>query len=252
MRGLLLRWLGLLVFVTVLGGVFLNLGEWQLRRLDERRVGNDIIVAHEGQAPRPYGEVFTRPITDADQWQRVTATGTFDARHQLQVRYRSNAGKVGSEVLTPLRTTAGDVLLVSRGFLIRTGMAEPPPDAMPPPPTGQVTIVGYVRRNENGSGAAVTPAEGAVRLVNSESIAAWLGEPVTNGYVTALTVDPPQAGELVPIRPPELSEGPHFWYAVQWFMFLSMAVTGLVVFIRGDIVKRRRERAAPVPAGEVG
>ena len=56
----------------------------------------------------------------------------------------------------------------------------------------------------------------------------------------------------MPIRPPELSEGPHFWYAVQWFMFLSMAVTGLVVFIRGDIVKRRRERAAPVPAGEVG
>ncbi len=242
MRQLWLRWLGLLVFVAVLGTAFVNLGEWQLRRLDERRAGNDVIVGHEGQAPRPYGEVFTRPITDADQWQRVTVTGTFDAAHQLQVRYRSNAGRVGSEVLTPLKTTAGETLLISRGFLVRQGMAEPPPSAMPAPPSGSVTVVGYVRRNENGNVAALAPAEGAVRLINSTSIEAWLGTPVLNGYVAATSVEPAQSGELLPIQPPDISEGPHFWYSVQWFMFCAMAVTGLFWFIRGDIIKLRAER----------
>lgn len=242
MRRLWLRWFGLLVFVAVLGTVFFNLGEWQLRRLDERRTGNEIIVEHEGQAPRPYQEIFTRPIADSDQWQLATATGTFDAAHQLQVRYRSNAGRVGSEVLTPLRTTNGDTLLVSRGFLVRQGMAEADPSAMPAPPTGQVTVVGYVRRNENGNTAAVTPAEGAVRLVNSESISTWLGAPVVNGYLSAVTVEPAQSGDLIPIQPPELSDGPHFWYSVQWFIFCAMALVGLVWFIRGDILKLRSER----------
>lgn len=242
MRRLWLRWVGLLVFVVVLGTAFFTLGEWQLRRLDERRAGNDIIAAHEEQPSRPYGEVFNHPITDADQWQRVTVTGTFDAAHQLQVRYRSNAGRVGSEVLTPLRTTSGEILLVSRGFLVRQGMAEAPPSALPPPPAGEATVTGYVRRNENGNAAAVTPAEGAVRLVNSESIAAWLGTPVLNGYVTALTVTPAQSGDLLPIQPPDLNEGPHFWYSVQWFMFLAMAVVGLFWFIRSDIVKLRQQR----------
>ncbi len=249
MRRLWLRWLGLLLFVAVLGTAFANLGEWQLRRLDERRSGNEIQVQHEGQPPRPYGEVFTAPITDADQWQRITATGTFDAAHQLQVRYRSNAGKVGSEVLTPLRTSAGEVLLISRGFLVRSGMAELPPSAMPPPPTGSVTVIGYVRRNENGNAAAVTPAEGAVRLVNSESISAWLGEPVVNGYVSAISVQPSQGGDLQPIQPPDITEGPHFWYSVQWFMFLAMALTGLVWFIRGDIMKLRAQRTRETQDG---
>ena len=243
MSGLWKRWVGLLVFVAVLGTAFVNLGEWQLRRLEERRTGNETIAEHEKAGPKPYGEVFTKPITDADQWQKVTAKGTFDAAHQLQVRYRSNAGRVGSEALTPLRTTSGQILLVSRGFLVRQGMAEADPSALPPPPVGEVTIVGYVRRNENGNANALTPAEGAVRLVNSESIATWLGAPVLNGYITAISVTPGQSGDLVPIQPPELTEGPHFWYSVQWFMFLAMAVTGLVWFIRGDILKLRKDRS---------
>jgi cytochrome oxidase assembly protein ShyY1 len=233
-----------LAFVIVIGVAFVNLGEWQLRRLDERRTGNDIVAAHEAQPPRPYRDVFGRVITDADQWQRVIVTGTFDGAHQLQVRYRSNAGRVGSEVLTPLRTTSGDVLLVSRGLIVRTTMVEPDPSALPAPPTGQVTVIGYVRRNEIGNEVATMPAEGAVRLVDSTAIGRWMGEPVLNGYVAAISVEPGQSGDLVAIQPPELSEGPHFWYSVQWFMFLGMAVVGLFWFIRGDIVKLRAERRA--------
>jgi cytochrome oxidase assembly protein ShyY1 len=57
-----------------------------------------------------------------------------------------------------------------------------------------------------------------------------------------LTVQPEQVGGFQPIQLPDLSEGPHFWYAVQWFMFTAVGVAGIVVFIRGDLRARREER----------
>ena len=46
---------------------------------------------------------------------------------------------------------------------------------------------------------------------------------------------PPQSGGFVPVELPEINEGPHFWYAVQWFMFTGIGVAGIVVFIRADL-----------------
>ena len=66
---------------------------------------------------RPYEQVFPRPIVDADQWQRVTATGTFDGDHQFVVRNRNNGDDRGYEIVTPLRTATGAVL-VDRGFIV--------------------------------------------------------------------------------------------------------------------------------------
>ena len=58
---------------------------------------------------------------------------------------------------------------------------------------------------------------------------------MVDGYIGLLTVDPPQDGGFKPIALPEISDGPHFWYAVQWFMFAGIGLAGIVVFIRGDV-----------------
>ena len=238
MRRLWLRWAGLVVFVVALGVVFVNLGQWQLDRLDQRRARNEAILANEKRPVRPLAEVFTRPLTDADQWQRVEAQGTFDAEHQFVVRYRRNGGAEGYEVVTPLRTGVG-VVLVDRGFV--EASSSQIPRVAPPPPTGEVTVIGHVRRNEQGRSAATTPVDGQMRLVNSDAVAAVLSYPVLNGYIGLLEVTPAQSGGLVPVELPEISEGPHFWYAVQWFLFTGIAVAGIVVFIRGDLRDRRQE-----------
>ena len=82
-------------------------------------------------------------------------------------------------------------------------------------------VVGHVRRNEKGRRAAITPVDNQMRLINSDAIAMTLPYPVKSGYIGLLTVQPEQEGEFQPIQLPELSEGPHFWYAVQWFMFTA-------------------------------
>ena len=241
MRRLWLRWAGLVAFAAVLGVVFVNLGEWQLHRLDQRRARNNATLTNEAKPVRPLAEVFTGPITDAEQWQRVEARGTFDGEHQFVVRYRRNGGDGGYEVVTPLRTTSG-VVLVDRGFV--EASAGQTPRVAPPPPSGEVTVIGHVRRNEHGRRAATTPVDGQMRLINSDAIAPVLGYSLLNGYVGLLEVTPPQSGGFEPVELPEISEGPHFWYAMQWFGFTAVAVAGIVVFIRGDLRARRQEASA--------
>jgi cytochrome oxidase assembly protein ShyY1 len=219
--------------------VFVNLGGWQLDRLAQRKARNATTLTNEARPIVPFTEVFTRPILDADQWQRVEARGTFDADHQFVVRYRSDGDAEGYEVVTPLRTEAG-VLLVDRG-LVSVGQRSQIPTMAPRPPTGVVTLIGHVRRNEQGRRNAMTPVNGQMRLINSDAIAATLPYPVLNGYVGLLTVDPAQSGDFRPISLPDLSNGPHFWYAVQWFMFAGIGIAGIVVFIRSDLRTRREE-----------
>lgn len=246
MRRLWLRWALLIVFVAVLGVVFVSLGNWQLDRLAQRKERNATTIANEQQPVQPYEQVFTHPITDADQWQRVEARGSFDADHQFVVRYRGNGGADGYEVVTPLRTASGAVL-VDRGFIpLERGTRIP--SVAPAPPTGEVTVVGHVRRNERGRRAATTPAGNQVRLINSDAIAATLPYEIESGYIGLLAVQPEQQGGFQPIQLPDLSEGPHFWYAVQWFMFTAIGVAGIVVFIRGDLRARREEREDAVEA----
>jgi cytochrome oxidase assembly protein ShyY1 len=238
-RQLWVRWALLVVFVAVLGAVFVNLGQWQLDRLHQRRESNATILANEKAPVRPYGEVFTRTLTAADAWQRVEAQGTFDAEHQFVVRYRDNGGDSGYEVVTPLRTPSGSVL-VDRGFVPLAGGVQIPATA-PSPPSGEVTVVGYAHNDESGRRGAIVPNAGQVRLVNSVALAPQLPYPIVNGFISAITVDPPQSDGFQPLALPEISEGPHFWYAVQWFMFTGIGVAGVVVFIRGDLRARREE-----------
>jgi cytochrome oxidase assembly protein ShyY1 len=231
------RWALLTAFVLAFGTACAFLGNWQLDRLHSRRERNVSTVQNEEGAVRPWDQAFTRTITDADQWQRVSATGTFDAEHQYVLRYRSTTDVDGYEVVTPLRTATGNVL-VDRGIVSVTNGAQIPTVA-PPPPTGVVTVVGHVRRDEEGKRSARVPVNGSMRLIDSGSIAATLPYPVADGYIGLLTVDPPQSGGFKPIALPEISDGPHFWYAVQWFMFAGIGLAGIVVFIRGDLRERR-------------
>jgi cytochrome oxidase assembly protein ShyY1 len=244
-RRLWLRWALLIIFVAVLGVAFVSLGNWQLDRLAQRKERNATTIANEQKPVQPYEQVFTHPITDADQWQRVEARGTFDADHQFVVRYRSNGGVDGYEVVTPLRT-AGGAVLVDRGFIpLERGTRIP--SVASAPPAGEVTVVGHVRRNERGRRAAITPVGNQMRLINSNAIAATLPYEIESGYIGLLTVQPEQQG-FQPIQLPDLSEGPHFWYAVQWFLFSAIGVAGIVVFIRGDLRARREEHEGAAEA----
>lgn len=247
---MLLRWGALIALVGVLAFVFVQLGEWQLRRLDQRRESNALVLAHSQQDPQPYENVMDKVLTDEDQWQPVTVTGTYTGE-TFHVGYRTQ-GTTGSEALSVMRAKDGREVLISRGFIPRPQGA-PDPDP-PAPPSGEVTVTGYVQRDERGRDDAITPHEFHIRLVNSEAIAEYLGRDLVNGYVAAYESSPADDPMLQPIALPELDEGMHQSYAWQWFSFTLIAVAGVVVLIRADIrdrkkATRRKERLAERAAG---
>ncbi|HOC14038.1 MAG TPA: SURF1 family protein [Propionicimonas sp.] len=246
-----LRWVALAVFVVALAIAFVNLGRWQLDRLDQRRERNSAVVEHESGPLREFADVFNRPITEADQWQRVRVRGTYDAANQFLVRYRVQGADSGYEIVTPLQATSGAWVLVDRGFAVK-----PPdqdyPKSLPAPPSGQVEIVGYVRRDETGSTDAMTPTQQTIRLVNSTALAQALGRELVNGYLSAIETRPGDPSGLVPVQPPELNEGNHFSYALQWFMFAGLAGVGFFLLIRSDVRAMRRSSKEPAAGVEEG
>ena len=240
MRRLILRWLALLAFVAVVATACVLLGRWQLSRLEERQQTNDRLLAREAAEPVPGEDIFGAPVTEAQQWQRVELTGRYDAANQFVIRLRTRASVPGVEIVAPLRTADGTVVLVDRGFLAAPRNAPAP--AAPPPPDGEVRVIGFVRVDEQGPAEAIAPVDGQARLVNARGLAGALPYPVADGWVALQSSDPAEP-ELAPLLLPELSDGPHFWYAVQWFMFGSIGLLGLVVFIRADLRDRRAQRA---------
>ncbi|MFD0866693.1 SURF1 family protein [Tessaracoccus lubricantis] len=242
-RKQVLRYVAIAVIGVLLAFTFVQLGRWQLDRLDQRRERNATVVAHESEAVRPYTEVMTGEIGDDDQWFRVTATGRY-LPQQYQVRYRSLDGAYGSEFLAVLETEQGHHLLVNRGFAPRQGAA--PAAELPALPTGTVEVTGFVQRNQRGDENAMTPHDGQLRLINSDVLGRATGLDLIDGYVSLIESSPADDGGLTPLGPPALDEGNHFSYALQWFAFTVIGVIGLVVLIRGDVRERRKARRRPV------
>lgn len=241
MRKLILRWVALAVFLSLLAYAFVLLGEWQLSRLDERRDRNTAVSANRDEPVVPYSELMGRPVPDADQWRRVSLTGSYSGE-QYQVRYRNQGGNPGIEVAAVFTTDSGDVVLVDRGFIARE-QGKPDTEVLPTPPTGTVSVVGYLRGDEKGDDTATVPHDFKVRLIDAESIGASLGRPLLPGYVSLVSSEPSNGAELAPIEPPSPTEGNHFSYALQWFAFSVIAVVGIAVLIRADLQDRKKAKA---------
>ncbi len=241
-RPLWVRWTALILFVAVMGTIFVSMGDWQLRRLAQRKASNHVILTNEARPVAAFGSIFTEPIGKALEWRRVQVSGTYDGAHQYVVRYRDNGDATGYEVVTPLHTTSGQTVLIDRGF-VPVDKGTQIPSTAAAPPTGRISLVGRVRRSEPGRLNAITPVDGQMRLINAYAVATTLPYPVVDGYIDVLQQDPARAAELQTKVLPEISDGPHFWYAVQWFMFTGIGLAGIVVFIRGDLRERKAAKA---------
>lgn len=231
------RWLALGFLVLLVVPAFVLLSRWQLSRLDDRRHFNDLVTTHSAQAPVPVDSVMSAgaaaaTVGDEQRWLPVTATGRYVASGEVLVRKRPLEGRNGFWVVTPLVTTTGAVLAVNRGWVEASGSASATQD-VPPPPDGQVTVTGRVQPSEQ---APEQPADLPAGQVTDLDVAlvAGPGATVYPGYVQLESSQPAQADGLTPLPLPDLSDGPHLSYAIQWVFFAIVAVTGFVLLARRE------------------
>ncbi len=220
------RWAVFAVIVAVLAYASWWLGEWQFGRLEDRKASNAIIRTNEAREPVPVDAVLTRgdPVARAQQWRRVTATGTYDTAGTVIVRYRSGpSGEPGVDVVVPLVTASGTALVVDRGFLAIDTRSVDIGD-VPPAPSGEVTLTGWVR--VDGTGDSTEVENLSTRAINSQQIAGAIGKPTYGGFVDLAEEDPSAATPLVLTELPDLDNGPHFFYGLQWWFFGVLALFG--------------------------
>ena len=235
------RWALFAVTVVVLAYGCLLLGQWQFHRLRERESTNARTEANLAAPPTRVDRVLQpgREAPAGDEWRRVTATGRYLGDQSVVIRYQTRNGSSGVDVVTPLRTEGGPLLLVDRGWLKTENVGANHVDA-PAPPAGRVTVVGGVRVDATGDAATVT--DGSARAISSSQIARSLTGSVYGGFVDAEKETPTARTALVPAELPDLGNGPHFFYGVQWWFFGVLAVFGFLYLAYDE---RRRLRAPP-------
>ena len=238
------RWALFAIVVVLLACACYALGRWQFHRLHEREAYN-LQVRHNMHAPAaPVGDVLAvgRPVDPDTEWRRVTATGTYLPDESVVIRYQTRDGQSGVDIVTPLRTDRGPVLLVDRGWMKTENIGATRVDA-PAPPSGEVTVRGWVRVDATGDSATVS--DSSARAISSVQIAKTLHVPVYGGFVDAQHESPAAAKPLVPAEQPDLSNGPHFFYGLQWWFFGVLAVFGFFYFAYDE--RRGGRRTEPLP-----
>jgi cytochrome oxidase assembly protein ShyY1 len=213
--------------------------QWQFQRGIDRQDRNDTI---EAQLTLPALDVTEIPSKDSSQiekfeWRTINATGTFKSDQQILLKNRYFEGKYGYEVLTRYSLSDGRFVWVDRGWVIAGKDAQTAPEVTAVP-KGEVSIVARVRLDKSlpvGAFFALpTSGTGMISKLNAQTGFASEGFylDLISGSDSSLT---PEAPALIP----QLSDGPHLAYSLQWVFFGGLVVYGRILIRRGQILTRK-------------
>ncbi|PSL03644.1 cytochrome oxidase assembly protein ShyY1 [Haloactinopolyspora alba] len=240
------RWLVRTIAGILLVLVCVRLGIWQLDRNEQRTAHNDVVEANVDDDAVPIDRLAApgAALADDDQWRTVQVTGRYDTDNALILRLRPVNGVPGVHALTPLVTDDGNAVLVDRGYVASEGTRDDEVP-IPPPPEGRVTVTGRARTSETGQGTGGDAARGDIRYVDIAGIAETMPYPLYGAWIERTAQDPAGSGELRTIPAPETESGPHLSYAVQWFLFAVVGVSGYVLLVRAEARGRAEAAAEP-------
>lgn len=238
------RWLLFLGAVVVLAYLAFRLGEWQFDRLDEREARNAVVERNLDAPPVPVEQVLAvgEPVDAEDEWRHVTARGEYAEEETVVVRYQTRDGRSGVDVVTPLVTEDGTALLVNRGWLETGNVGTTRPD-VPAAPDGTVEVTGWVRADAAGADSAAV-RDRSTRAISSAAIGETVPFPLYGGFVELDEETPPPAEPLAKVETPDLGEGPHFFYGLQWWFFGLLALVGFGYLVWDERRRWLRDRAA--------
>lgn len=216
--------------------LLISLGNWQLRRAEEKRELQVTLNERAEQA-----EVRLKPAHGQGRdmlFRKVIVQGTMLGERQYLLDNQINKGRVGYHVYTPVRIRGGAMLvLVNRGWLAGSPHRGQLPDVALPdavshgdgglrgilsdPPGKLLQLAGQDAELQR---AAAWPRR--VQGIELARIERELGEPLLP-YIVQIAADDPAA--LVQEWHPYVDKPQkHVSYAVQWF---TMAVVLILIFV---------------------
>lgn len=235
MRALLSpRWILIHIGVASLIFLMVNLGFWQLNRLDEQRNFNSVLSTHSSTPIQTLEKtVPARWDRATNEWKRVRITGSYDSSKAVTIINRSQDGTAGYNSAVPFTSLNNRTILVNRGFV---------PLVMEPPiaPSGEIEIIGYLRASQIRSALGPIDSKEAgnteFQRFDIPLISAHVGKAIEPMFLQLIMESPSDKSQWpAKVSLPPLDEGTHMSYALQWFFFSMVALTAWVVVVRRKI-----------------
>ena len=202
--------------------------QWQWNKGQKQTSQNAIIKVNIDKTPLSSLTGIDDPLHY--QWLRVSLTGHFISDKQILVRNRYFQGQYGFEVLQLFQSAQGKIW-VNRGWVKAGATAETPPQ-ISVISTSDDQILARIRsedlsRQLQGSFFAL-PHKNQSPITSSKQFT----ESDFSFYLDLLKSDNSQNKPLSPIDLPDLSNGPHYAYAIQWLAFALLTLIGRGLLFR--------------------
>lgn len=240
------KWIGLTLACIFVIPAFQTLAEWQWRRLDQRHAYNQAIQVQISKDPIAISELLftgSKPLVLADEatWRTVELTGTWVSQSQVLVRKQSLESNTGLWVVTPLLLSNGTIAMVNRGWTPAANSATESP-VIEQLPSGVIEVLGRVRAITPRTRPAPTdlPTGQVDRIIPLEIYASNLT--ISDSYIE-MTASRPESrsAEIQELPAPEVTEGNHRSYAIQWTFFEFLTVVGWLILVRNEVIERRKK-----------
>ena len=183
------------------------------------------------------------------EYKSIAVSGKYIQKDSILVRNRTFNGVPGFWLLTPFQLSNSQIIVVNRGWLPIS--AENYIDSN----TSAFDLIGILRKKELATGLQRADAsEGVLKSLARPDLARYedqLGYEIFPMYIQLTSQSPQQADGFPQVLDiPKFSEGQHLSYAVQWFIFASIAAIGyplvLWSYSKGRGTKKRKESDIPV------
>lgn len=224
---------------------FQALSNWQWNRLQDRQVVNAEIQAQINKDPVQITDLIndidgSKSVPEESQWRTVGMTGVWLQDSQVLVRKKSLESDLGLWVVTPLQLADGTIVMINRGWTAAANSAIDSP-VVASVPTGAIEVLGRLRVIPERTKPAPTDLpEGQIdRIVPTEIIDG--SDTLSNAYLEMTASRPDSmSSEIRALPAPEVTEGAHRSYAIQWIFFEIMTVIGWIILVRNEVKEQRK------------
>jgi cytochrome oxidase assembly protein ShyY1 len=230
------RWVAWLLLAVVFAIACGFLSNWQFSRRTEALHKMSQLAANYDRDPV---ELASTNFHGGDEWLPIKLTGHYLPENTLLVRNRPLNGDPGYLELIPFQREDGLVVAIQAGWLPADDRLNPP-KVFPKPTSETQTIWGRIRPSEPTLDRDAPI--GQIATINLEAFAKKVGikdRAVTEFYLSLGETNFAKAGLPKLLSRPQLDEGNHLSYAMQWIIFAVLAFMALVWAVRQEIRFKR-------------